>query len=368
MSKAIRFEQWLEQEGSYVAGSFCRAAPAPAAPTASPTKGKRGYSTPLPPAARKTPLVDVEAAAYRETYTRAWQREPASFQPEQSKPVKQPPAASPLPPTPAHSKGLPQVNLPTYSAEMFSADYEDVQAVVQAKGGRKATSFLAATGAALLLSATLIFGSSHFVASNLGAVSFSGGAAMATGQLMQEQLTGSQPPQPALPQQPPVGNGLAMRHPGSDAHDLRGLPSVSVATIERVLKDYSSPAQGKGQVLYDLGLKYGIDPAYPLAFFIHESSAGTKGMATITHSWGNIRCVTEYKCYKVNGGYALYDNYDQSIEHWYKLLTSSLYIGDGLVTPEQITTRYAPSGDSNDPNGYANVVNSLVAQWRAAEQ
>src|SRR4051812_824723 len=50
-----------------------------------------------------------------------------------------------------------------------------------------------------------------------------------------------------------------------------GAPTISVAQIEQVLASYNSPAVGHGQEIYDLGIKYGINPAISLAFFIHES-------------------------------------------------------------------------------------------------
>ena len=51
-----------------------------------------------------------------------------------------------------------------------------------------------------------------------------------------------------------------------------------------MLETYHSPAVGKGQALYDLGVKYGIDPVYALAFFWHESRFGTTGEARVTYS------------------------------------------------------------------------------------
>src|SRR5579859_6395386 len=63
------------------------------------------------------------------------------------------------------------------------------------------------------------------------------------------------------------------------SYSVVGPPTVSAAFINRVLAAYHSPAAGKGQALYDLGVKYGIDPAFALAFFMHESSFGTSGEA-----------------------------------------------------------------------------------------
>jgi hypothetical protein len=137
-------------------------------------------------------------------------------------------------------------------------------------------------------------------------------------------------------------------------------PSVSAATIDKVLADYSSPAAGKGAAFYDLGLKYGIDPAYALAFYIHESSCGTKGVARFTHGIGNIRVTPGYKDYE---GYRSYDTYEQGIEDWYKLIKDLYVDGWGLTTPAPIIAKYAPWGDNNNPDIYASTVKSLVHSW-----
>ncbi len=112
---------------------------------------------------------------------------------------------------------------------------------------------------------------------------------------------------------------------------------------------------------YDLGVKYGIDPAYALAFYIHESAAGTKGVARFTHSIGNIRTTPGYKDYE---GYRSYDSYEQGIEDWYKLIKELYVEGWGLRTPTAIIQRYAPWGDNNNPDIYAANVMQLVDSWQ----
>jgi hypothetical protein len=154
--------------------------------------------------------------------------------------------------------------------------------------------------------------------------------------------------------------------PNPPLTSVMGKPSLNVAKIEAVLRQYRSPAIGSGQAMYDLGLKYGIDPAFALAFFIHESSAGTKGVAIETKSIGNIRCTPGYECYQTqgNGAFRKYSSWESGIEDWYKLI-KELYIGKwGLTTVEQILPVYAPVGDKNNPSAYAQHVNKLVTVWR----
>lgn len=177
-------------------------------------------------------------------------------------------------------------------------------------------------------------------------------------------------PVPPPPPGPAANKGdggppAAARGDGDGANfDLRHVPSIDPAGIARVLTQYHSPAVGSANAIYTLGLKYGIDPAFCLAFFIHESSAGTKGVAQVTKSVGNIRATSGYQAYQ---GYRLYATWDEGIEDWYRLIRD-LYIRDwGLTTVDAIVPVYAPAADSNDPAAYAANVKQLVATWRASE-
>ncbi len=161
--------------------------------------------------------------------------------------------------------------------------------------------------------------------------------------------------------------------PATTAGNVRGMsvvgpPSVSPALIEQVLAKYDSPAAGKGQVIYDLGVKYGIDPAFLLAFFIHESSAGTsarwagrKPNGTTTHNVGNIVCTTGWRCH---GRFRDYASWEAGIEDWYRLIRD-LYIGEwGRTTVEAIIPKYAPASDNNDEARYIGQVRTMVEGWR----
>src|SRR5690242_4938085 len=67
-------------------------------------------------------------------------------------------------------------------------------------------------------------------------------------------------------------------------YEVTGVPTIDADFINQVLASYDSPARGKGQTLYDLGTRYGVDPVYALAFFMHESRFGTTGVAQVTRS------------------------------------------------------------------------------------
>src|SRR6266567_6589260 len=142
---------------------------------------------------------------------------------------------------------------------------------------------------------------------------------------------------------------------------IEGKPTISAAFIDKVLAAAGSKAAGTGQALYDLSLKYGIDDAYALAFFEHESTFGTGGVARATLSLGNIRCSEGYQCIE---GYRAYGSWIAGYEDWYRLIRN-LYIGEWrLTTVEQIVPKYAP-GSENDVAGYIAAVLKDVSTWRA---
>jgi hypothetical protein len=150
-------------------------------------------------------------------------------------------------------------------------------------------------------------------------------------------------------------------------HSILGQPSISEEQIEAVLAQYNSPARGTGKIWFALGQQYGIDPAYAVAFFIHESSAGTNpGWAGIkpdgstTHNVGNIICAGYATCYNRFRDYA---SWDEGIADWYKLISNEYVNGRGAASVEQIIPIYAPSFE-NDVNGYVQAVVMLVDGWR----
>ena len=157
--------------------------------------------------------------------------------------------------------------------------------------------------------------------------------------------------------------GTAPKAPAPVNHStssLFGRPSVSVAFINTVLSAYLSPAANSGQALYDGGVRFGVDPAYALAFFLHESVFGTRGVASVTHSLGNIICAGYPSCY---GRYRSYETWSAGFLDWYQLITGPLYKGRGLTTLEQIIPVYAPASENN-VTAYISAVRSAVSSWR----
>lgn len=152
--------------------------------------------------------------------------------------------------------------------------------------------------------------------------------------------------------------------PQSGPYAVLGKPTVSADFINHVLSAYHSPAAGKGQALYDLGVKYGIDPAFALAFFMHESTFGTKGEATGSLSLGNIRCIPNFRC---RDNFAWFDTWEDGFQEWYKLMRN-LYVAQwGLTTVDQIIPTYAPAADHNDESAYINSLKHSLDTWHAGQ-
>ena len=149
-------------------------------------------------------------------------------------------------------------------------------------------------------------------------------------------------------------------------YSVLGKPTITANFINEVLASYNSPTAGLGQAMYDLGVKYGIDPVYALAFFMHESLFGTTGEARTTLSLGNLRCIQTRPCIDQDrGGYAQMYNWVDGFEQWYKLIRN-LYVAQwGRVTIDQIIPKYAPSSDGNDEAAYIAALKHSIDTWHA---
>lgn len=148
-------------------------------------------------------------------------------------------------------------------------------------------------------------------------------------------------------------------------------PSISAEFIDTLMCDqYHSSACGTGQIWIRLGLHYHIDPAYAVAFFIHESSAATdpgwagwKPDGSHTFNIGNIVCAGYPTCY---GRFRSYASWEEGIEDWFRLIRVEYIGGRGHVTVDDVVPVYAPSFE-NDVGNYKNTVSALVAEWRKAQ-
>lgn len=140
-----------------------------------------------------------------------------------------------------------------------------------------------------------------------------------------------------------------------------GPPSLWPKDIDNIL--INTHAYGSGQVFWELGIAYNIDPAYLLAFFKKESSFGMddnwSGKRNNTHNIGNIICTDNWKGECV-GRFRKYNTWGEGAKDWYSLM-SRKYNGMDIYS---ILDIYAPIEDGNNPTRYANQVIQLTQQWK----
>jgi hypothetical protein len=149
----------------------------------------------------------------------------------------------------------------------------------------------------------------------------------------------------------------------SASWSIVGAPSISASFIRKVLITYHSPAADASQALYDKGVAYQIDPAFALAFFMHESSFGVAGAARVTHSLGNIICTAGYP--SCAGRFRWYPSWQAGFDDWYRLLSIE-YIPAGRVSIDQIIPVYAPSSENN-VHLYVCQIKLAVSTWRSGQ-
>ncbi len=164
------------------------------------------------------------------------------------------------------------------------------------------------------------------------------------------------------PTQEPMASST--RQPSATPYRVVASPSIEVAFINQVLSTYHSPAEGSSQALYDLGVQYGIDPVFALAFFMHESSFGTQGEATKSLSLGNLRCIPNYRC---EDNFAQFDSWEEGFKAWYQLIRNFYVAQWGLTTVDQIIPRYAPEGDHNDEAAYIAALKHAIDTWHGRQ-
>jgi hypothetical protein len=150
---------------------------------------------------------------------------------------------------------------------------------------------------------------------------------------------------------------------------ILGAPTITAEQIDAILRANNSPAVGTGQIWVEAGLQYGIDPAYGVAFFMHESSygtnpawAGVKPDGSTTHNVGNIICAGYRTCF---GRFRDYPDWRTGIYDWYRLIAVEYVQWRGLATVEGILPVYAPAFENDVPR-YVNVIKYAVAEWRQA--
>ena len=144
-------------------------------------------------------------------------------------------------------------------------------------------------------------------------------------------------------------------------------PQLSAAQLDAILSSYGSPATGTGAAWIAQAQRTGINSEIAVAFFVHESTAGTaqgwagwKDDGSSTHNVGNVVCTPGWQCY---GRFRDYPTWESGIADWYQLIAVEYVEGRGHKTVDDVIPVYAPSSE-NDVQGYIDAVRRLVSQWR----
>ncbi len=171
---------------------------------------------------------------------------------------------------------------------------------------------------------------------------------------------------------PPIGAAGDLRRMAMAANpegNIMHVPSVSVQAIRAALSAAGSPAaaaryadhKDAAEYIWDAGRVLGVDPAVLMAIFKNESLFGTRGMARLTNSVGNIRPLAGQPSLD---GYRLYASWEQGIDSCYLLLRR--YALGGATTLAQAIPTWAPASDNNDPQAYTSAALSIMGDLHAA--
>jgi N-acetylmuramoyl-L-alanine amidase len=148
-------------------------------------------------------------------------------------------------------------------------------------------------------------------------------------------------------------------------------PRISPARFEQILHSAASPAADSARAMYEAIVATGVDPAFALAFFKHESQFGSVGVCHDfdTHSPGNTRSsrigVTGFVDVPGKGRYVKYGDWVTGMrDACYRLVDPVFDYATARATSiEQILPIWAPTSDSNSPQVYIQSVVNLMNGW-----
>src|SRR3990167_125258 len=123
---------------------------------------------------------------------------------------------------------------------------------------------------------------------------------------------------------------------------------------------------------YDAIVATGVDPLFIAAMFEHESEMGHKGVARVTHSWGNTRkpsfgAVPIDEVPGASGSFPVFANWLDGVKSTVGRLVAPDWVYAERTSIREIFKHpsgqvWAPAGDSNNPTGYLNAVIAFMNQ------
>ena len=142
---------------------------------------------------------------------------------------------------------------------------------------------------------------------------------------------------------------------------VTGRPTISLATVRRIVA--GSPLAPYAGTIYRLGQARGINPAFALAIWAHESSLGRTGASRRNHNPGNLICAAASRSAapRCAGRWAYYPNFAVAIADWYRYINAR-YVRRGLTTVDRILAVYAPHFE-NRTGAYIVQTKRLMTVW-----
>ena len=145
-------------------------------------------------------------------------------------------------------------------------------------------------------------------------------------------------------------------------------------TFCRVLREAGSPAAGECEAGYDAVASQGVDPAFALAVFRHESNYGKAGICAKydTKNPGNTRTSRTGVGEVIQTERGRFVRYPSWTEGWrdlaYRLVDPTyVYAAYGRRTIRDIIPVWAPVTDANDPERYVEAVVKAMDEYIAME-
>lgn len=158
------------------------------------------------------------------------------------------------------------------------------------------------------------------------------------------------PPRPVAPL--PVASDVGVMR-------LAASPSVDAAVVNAVLRREGSSLAGEGEAIVAAGRRWGIDPAYLLAFVCYFDVPNALPLAA--HNVGHIRAVGSQPAVQ---GYRAFGSWSAGIDAWYRLI-ATLYVGRWhLTTLDAIVAVYAPGSGRRDVEAELNALRATVEAVR----
>ncbi len=125
---------------------------------------------------------------------------------------------------------------------------------------------------------------------------------------------------------------------------------IPLSTYQKVLTQAGSPLAASYEDSWAYLTSLGVDPAFALAQWLHESDYGLLGAAVAHHNPGNLRLSPGMP---VVNGFAQFPDWLSGVRGYANLIAGPLYgQSTGYNTALKMPFRYAPSADNNDPAAY----------------